>query len=339
MGKFAAKITAFVLLLALMQGVFSSCASDTLESETSLEWFDTVTTVIAPKSDLEGVWEIASEKLAYYDKLFDIYSEYDGMNNICTVNKNAGKSPTVIDKDLFELLEYSKEIFTVTGGKVNIAMGSVLTVWHSCRTEGLETPDAARLPDTEALSEAAKYIGINSLELNKDTLEAYVNSENASLDVGAIAKGFAVEKVAKALEDAGYESVLISAGGNVRAIGTKPSGEKWKVGISDPDGESAYPAVCEISDASLVTSGSYQRFYTVDEKKYHHIIDPETLYPAEYFVSVSVFTRDSGLADALSTALFVMNEEEGRALCASLGAEAFWIYADGKTSATTGFPK
>lgn len=339
MRKFTAKIISIVLLLALVQGVFSSCAGDTLDSETSFEWFDTVTTVSAPESDLEGVWKICSETFGKYDKLFDIYNEYEGINNICTVNKNAGKSPVVVDKDLFELLEYSKEIYAVTNGKVNIAMGSVLKIWHSYREAGLEDSENAKVPSIEELLEAAKHIGINSLELNKEALSVYINDKNVSLDVGAIAKGFAVEKAAKALEDAGYESVLISAGGNVRAVGTKPSGEKWKVGIADPSGGNSYPAVCEIADNSVVTSGSYQRFYTANGKNYHHIIDPETLFPSDYFVSVSVCVKDSGLADALSTALFLMSEEEGRALCESASAEALWIYGDGKTSATTGFPK
>ncbi|MBE6618690.1 MAG: FAD:protein FMN transferase [Ruminococcaceae bacterium] len=339
MRKFTAKIISFVLLISLFTASLSSCAKKELKSETALDWFDTVTTVSAPKSDFEDVWKICSEMFEKYDKLFDIYNEYDGVNNVCTVNKNAGKAPVVVEKDLFELLEYSKEIYSVTNGKVNVAMGSVLKIWHSYREAGLEDSEKAEIPSKEELSEAAKHIGINAVELNTEELSVYINDENVSLDVGAIAKGFAVEKVAKALEEAGYKSVLISAGGNVRAVGTKPGGEKWKVGISDPNGGNAYPAICEISDASVVTSGSYQRFYTADGKKYHHIIDPETLFPSEYFVSVSVCLRDSGLADALSTALFLMNEERGRELCESVGAEAFWIYDDGKTSATAGFPK
>lgn len=339
MRKFTAKIISLALTISFVLVTLPSCTDEKLVSETSLEWFDTVTTVSAPKSDFDDVWKIACEEFEKYDKLFDIYNEYDGINNIYTVNKNAGKAPVVVDKDLFELFKYSKEIYTVTGGKVNIAMGSVLKIWHEYRETGLENPESASLPSADLLNAASKHTDINSIELNEEKLEVYINDENISLDVGAIAKGFAVEKVAKALEDAGYESVLISAGGNVRAIGTKPSGEKWKVGIADPNGGSSYPAVCEISDASVVTSGSYQRFYTVDGKNYHHIIDPETLFPSEYFVSVSVCIKDSGLSDVLSTALFLMSEQEGRALCESLGAEALWIYGDSEISVTAGFPK
>ena len=337
MRKFTAKIISLALLLSLALGILSSCTAEKLVSETSLEWFDTVTTVSAPKSDFEEIWGICSDLFEKYDRLFDIYNEYDGINNLCTVNKNAGKTPTVVDRDLFELLSYSKEIYSATNGKVNVAMGSVLKIWHAYRDAGLENPENAEIPPSDLLSAAAEHTDINAIELNDKDLSVYIRDENISLDVGAIAKGFAVEKVAQALEDAGYSSVLISAGGNVRAIGTKPSGEKWKVAIADPNGGNSYPAICGLSDSSVVTSGSYQRFYTVDGKNYHHIIDPETLLPSEHFVSVSVCVKDSGLADALSTALFLMSEKEGRALCESLGAQALWIYSNGKTSLTAGF--
>ncbi len=337
--KFTVKIISLALLLSLALGMLSSCAGEEIVSKTSFDYFDTVTTISAPKSEFEEIWKISSEMLEKYDRLFDIYNEYDAINNLCTVNKNAGKTPVSVDKEIFELLSYSKEIYETTNGKVNVAMGSVLKIWHEYRSAGLEDSENAALPPLDLLAEAKNHTDINAIELNEEKLEVYINNENVSLDVGAIAKGFAVERVAKALEKAGYKSVLISAGGNVRAVGKKPSGDKWSVGISDPDGGSSYPAVVEISGASVVTSGSYQRFYTVDGKDYHHIIDPETLMPSKYFVSVSVVVKDSGLADALSTALFLMSEDEGRALCETLGAEALWIYKDGKTSATAGFPK
>lgn len=339
MRKFTAKIISLAMLLSLALGVLPSCADEKLVSETSLEWFDTVTTVSAPKSDFEDIWKISSEVLTYYDKLFDIYNEYEGINNLCTVNKNAGKSPTRVASEIIELLEYSKEMYTLTGGKVNIAMGSVLSIWHSYRDAGLRDPENASLPPKDMLVEASKHTDINAIELNEEVLEVYISDEKISLDVGAVAKGFAVEKLAKRLENEGFTSVLISAGGNVRAVGSKTGDKLWTVAVTDPGGGNDYPAVVGISDMSVVTSGSYQRFYTVSGKDYHHIIDPDILMPSEYFTSVTVCIRDSALADVLSTALFLVDEKEGRELCKSVGAQAFWIYSDGKTSATAGFPK
>ena len=333
-------VTALTLILCIVAASLVSCESSRAKSQTSFEWFDTVTTVSAYMSEdeFDAMWRVLSERLDYYDKLFDIYAEYDGMNNLCTVNKNAGKSPVAVDGELIDLVAYAVEIYEITDGKVNIAMGSLLKVWHSYRENGISDPEKAELPSEALLAEKGAVCDINALSIDREKGEIYINDANVSLDVGAIAKGYAVEKAAQKLKDLGYSGVIISAGGNVCTIGEKPSGEKWTVGISDPDGGSSYPAIVEIADASLVTSGSYQRYYTVDGKRYHHIIDPETYMPADKFVSVTVMAQDSGLADAMSTALFISDIESGKALCEELGVEEFWIYSDGKTEMTDGFP-
>ena len=132
----------------------------------------------------------------------------------------------------------------------------------------------------------------------------------------------------------------MNVGGNIRSIGTRADGEKWTVGIENPTGDTETPFIAYLSVAgeSVVTSGAYQRFYVVDGQSYHHIIDPETLMPAAYFLSVSVICKDSGLGDALSTALFCMSEAEGRALVESLpDAEAMWVYPDGTQTYSAGF--
>jgi thiamine biosynthesis lipoprotein len=132
---------------------------------------------------------------------------------------------------------------------------------------------------------------------------------------------------------------VLNIGGNLRAIGEKVTGEGWVTGITNPDKTSADSFVCRVSikDTSLVTSGDYERYYVVDGKKYHHIIDPKTLMPATYFSSVSIFTKDSALADALSTALFCMSYEDRRTLIESIGGvEVIWVYPDGKVVMTDG---
>jgi thiamine biosynthesis lipoprotein len=152
--------------------------------------------------------------------------------------------------------------------------------------------------------------------------------------VGAIAKGWAVQKVAENAP----KGLLISVGGNVCATGAKDdTGTPWVVGIQDPDGGDKYLHTIYITQGCVVTSGDYQRTFPVDGKFYHHIIDPDTLFPSEYFRSVTVICDDSGLADALSTALFVMPLEEGLALAEKCGVEAMWLHRDGTRSYTPGF--
>ena len=135
------------------------------------------------------------------------------------------------------------------------------------------------------------------------------------------------------------DNMALNIGGNLRTIGIKPNGDKWVTGITNPDKTSDEALICRVKmgDSSLVTSGDYERFFYAGDVKYHHIIDPDTLYPAAYFPSVSIFAKNSGLADALSTALFCMSYEEGKALADSIdGVEVVWITFDGTILHTDG---
>ena len=148
----------------------------------------------------------------------------------------------------------------------------------------------------------------------------------ASIDVGALGKGYATEMAAQKAETLGCESYVLNVGGNIRIIGTKPDGSGWNPGIRDPqDPDGSFAVSLDLSDTACVTSGTYERYYMVDGEKYHHIIDKDTLYPADYFESLTVVTKDSGLADALSTALFCMSYEDGLALAEKLGVEPQFV--------------
>jgi thiamine biosynthesis lipoprotein len=133
--------------------------------------------------------------------------------------------------------------------------------------------------------------------------------------------------------------MAINAGGNIITIGLKPDGSNWVTGITNPDKESDNPLICRVAlgETALVTSGNYERYFVCNEKRYHHIIDPATLMPANHFASVSIFTADSGLADALSTALFCMSYEEGLDLVQRIGdVDVLWIYENGTMKMTEG---
>ncbi len=130
------------------------------------------------------------------------------------------------------------------------------------------------------------------------------------LDVGAVAKGYAVQQVTETLEEAGYRDFILSAGGNVQAQGTPPDRDNWTVGVQSPEEPGKLVAAIEVSDMAVVTSGGYERFYTVEGRQYHHIVDPSTLYPAERMLSATVICPEGGLADCLSTALFLTEPQE-----------------------------
>ena len=220
-----------------------------------------------------------------------------------------------------------------------LTAGRLLTLWHDARTAAEADPAAAYLPDKAALEEAAAHRNIDDLILDEEAGTVYYADPELQLDVGSIGKGYAVEQVARAAEARGLTSALISVGGNLRAIGHKPDGRAWTGGVENPWGGQDILAALELPEgASLVTSGDYQRYFELDGVRYHHLIDPETRYPAAYFDSVTVLCSDSGLADGLSTGLFCMSLADGQSLVERLdGVEALWASPDGSVVTSSGW--
>ncbi len=330
------KSICFVVLLAVfvvglfLWSIFFDEQAPSVKTEEYYNYFNTVSYVSdysgGTHADFKKNAALVEERLKYYHELFDIYNEYDGINNIATINRLAGEGPVKISSDLLDFLEYSAGMYEVTNGYVNIAMGAVLSIWHEHREAGVA------VPDIEVLRAAAQHCDIENLVINRENMTVELLDADMSLDVGAIAKGYATEKIAKLLAKEGVSAYVLDIGGNIRAVGTKPDGSGWTTGIKNPgvSSDEAFVYRFELSDESAVTSGDYERYYVVDGVKYHHIINKDTLLPSDHFASVTVITADSGLADTLSTALFCMSYESGTALLDTLdGVKAIWVTHDG----------
>lgn len=305
--------------------------------------FDTVTTITGYDSSQKEFSEkisLLQQKLMEYHRLYDIYHTYDGINNIKTINDNAGVKAVKVDAEIMNLLKLGKQMYAETGGKLQITYGRVLSLWHEYREEGTNEPEHAKLPPQEELAERAAHTNIEDLILDEEASTVYLADSQMSLDVGSIGKGYAVQKLAEYAKELGMKHVLISVGGNVCGVGGKADGTPWVVGVENPDMDSSklYAATVDLVDACIVTSGDYQRYYEVDHVRYCHIIDPDTNMPPEYFSSVSVYAKDSGMADALSTSLFNMEYETGLSLVESMeDVEAMWIGKDGEIRYSNGF--
>ena len=305
-------------------------------SATFLTVFDTVTTMVGRDVSEEAFAEKAQavhDALLYYHQLFDIYNEYEGLNNLKTVNDHPGEAVPV-DQAIIDLLLDCRRYYELTDGRVNAAMGSVLALWHEAREDGLNDIANAYLPDGDALSEAAKHAGWDSILIDEAKGTVTVTDPEVRLDVGAIAKGWSVQRAAENAP----AGLLISVGGNVCATGPKDEkGTAWVVGVQNPDGGDTYLHTLYLHKGSIVTSGDYQRAYMVDGELYHHIIDPDTLYPGRLWRAVTVVCEDSGLGDALSTALFLLPMDAGQKLLDECGAEAMWVDAEGNMYYSAGF--
>lgn len=334
------RIAALTLSVLVLTGCAATTADQAAPKQyqaTFLTLFDTVTTILGYAESEEAFQAQAQEihdELLEYHQLFDIYNDYPGLNNLKTVNDQAGIAPVQVDERIIRLLQDCQEYYTLSGGTVNVAMGSVLKLWHDARTRGISFPAAAALPDGDALTQAAAHSSPEDIVIDRAASTVFLSDPLLQLDVGAVAKGWSVEQVCRNAP----EGLLVSVGGNVYATGPKPTGNAWVVGIQSPDGDADnYLHTLNLETGSVVTSGDYQRYYVVDGKPYHHIIDPETLYPVERWRAVSVVCPDSGLADCLSTALFILPQEAGQALLDQTGAEAMWLLADGTRLYSPGF--
>ena len=333
-------------VIILHTAILCSCSKTEKFTKSSFDYFDTVTTVIGYSEDKEEFDEVTSlvfNELREYHKLYDIYKRYDGINNLATVNAkvNGEHSAVEVDKKIIDMLLHAKEAYYLTDGYVNVAMGSVLSLWHDHRTIGIDDPSVATLPDAMALAEAARHTSIESVVIDEEDSTVLITDPDVTLDVGAIAKGYAVEMIARELEERDITGYVLNVGGNVRTIGERGDGEAWTIGVENPldSGSGDYVAYLAFKGESLVTSGSYQRYYVVGGVRYHHRIDKDTLMPADKgYASVSVITKNSALGDALSTALFCMGRDEGLALIESLeDVEAMWVSADGEKYYSNGF--
>lgn len=324
--------------------------------------FDTITTYmsyVSSEDEFNEQCDYIEEQLNYYDQLFDKYNTYNGMNNLKTINDNAGKKAIEVDQPLIDLLNLSIERNRKISSKVNIAFGSVINIWHDYREEAESHDGVGTVPSDEELEKANQHTSIDSIEIDEKKKTVYINDALASIDVGATAKGYAIELIKDGLIEMGVDNFLLSGGGNVASHGQRKiqkegefylddCADKFCVGIESPqdgnyaasadDPDSENEAVLVVQGESIVTSGDYQRFYQdVNGVRYHHLIDPETLYPAVHFRSVSIITEDSGLADFLSSAVFLMEYEEGLKLVNSLdGVEAIWLLEDGKIKMSDG---
>ena len=338
------RILTAVLVAAILCCLLSGCGSGMqTRQQVRYDLFDTVCTVTSYCRESEKTFEENCEAvfaiLEKYHRLFDIYHEYEGLTNLCTVNRLAGGEPVSVDTAVIELLETGREMYRETDGTVNIMMGSVLSLWHDAREIAETDPEKAAPPEDEMLKQASRHMAMTLLEIDVEKQTVRITDPEASLDVGAIAKGYATEQVAQWLEERGISGYVLNVGGNIRVIGTKPDGKGWITGIREPDLSSskAFALTVELKDISCVTSGDYERYFTVKDTSYHHLIDPLTLYPARFFTSVTVLTKDSARADALSTAFFCMPLEEGRKLAEEMpGVDVIWITHEGEIICTEG---
>lgn len=258
---------------------------------------DTYMTVTAYGKNGEVAVEKAEKEIDRLDKLL---STGDSGSEIYAVNKNEGGQ---ISEDTKYLFERSSELYESTDGRFNIAIYPLMKEWGF-------TDQNFKVPDEKKIKELLEKIDFTKIDCDKNGSKLKL-SEGMAIDFGGIAKGYTSGRIMDIYRECGITSGLVSLGGNVQLYGTKPDGSSWKVGIQDPDNTEEFIGVFTGSDVAVITSGGYERYFEEDGKTYHHIINPETGYPADSGLkSVTIISEDGTLADGLSTSLYIMGENE-----------------------------
>lgn len=259
---------------------------------------DTYMTLTAYGDNGKEAVEQAAEEIKRLDAALSTGSE-DSV--VTKLNDYGGGNLT---EDTKYLLEKSMELYTDTEGLFDIAIYPVMEAW-GFPTQNFRVPEESELTNLLALADVSK------IQYDQDAGTVSFGEEGMKIDFGGIAKGYTSSRIMKIYEKAGVTSGLVNLGGNVQALGTKPDGSKWKVGIQDPEGKEDYLGTLSIKDKAVITSGGYERYFEQDGKTYHHIIDPRTGYPADSgLLSVTIVSSDGTLADGLSTSLFIMGKDQ-----------------------------
>lgn len=341
------RILAFILsilLLILSVSSFSGCFQINKGTTQTFDYFDTYSmlTTYCPRQEFVACTAEFDSILEKYHRLFDIYNSYEGTVNLKDLNEKAHLAPVAVSDELFNALKLAKELYTVTNGKFNVAIGALTSIWHDAREHSINHPESAYIPSPEQISKALLHTDINSLILNEEERTVFYSDPKLLLDFGAIAKGYVTSALYERFTELELDNFLINLGGNVASHGTKPQNKPWIIEIENPlkDKSLGYNNAIKLNDMTVVTSGSYQRNFIYNGKEYSHIIEALSGYPADIFTSVSIQapSSSSALADALSTALFCMSYEEGLSIIEKLdGVEALWIFKDGSFKATSEF--
>ncbi len=341
----------FIILFWSMLLLLTACSSHIEKQEYQryssnfLGTFDTLVQIIGYTKSEEEFLGYANDiqiRFQEFHRLYDKFNDYEGINNIKTINDNAGIKPVKVEQEIIDLILFSKKWHEHTHGKLNIAIGSLLEIWDDKMNHAMENSEQTFLPSIEILQAASKHGDMEKIVVDTEAMTVFLADKEMSLDVGAIGKGFAAQQVGREMVEKGFTSGVIISGGNWKVLGKprEPDRDYWIVGIQNPDkpyalNEEGILEKVFIKGYSIDTSGDYQRYVMIEGIRVHHIIDPETLMPGNYHRGVTVLAYDSVVADYLSTELFLLPYEQGRALVDSLeGIEALWVMKDGTIKAT-----
>ncbi|NCC65186.1 MAG: FAD:protein FMN transferase [Spirochaetia bacterium] len=311
----------YSILLFLV--LFTSCStSEDQPQAQSFIMLGTVCKITIYDKPTEEAFSAAFSQIREIEQKMSLHSE---TSEIAKINAASGREAVQVSEETFRVIEKALQIAHLSNGAFDITIGPLVEAWDI-------GGDNARRPSDQELGSLLPLIGYTMVELDGQDKTVFLPKKGMKLDLGGIAKGYAADEAARVLRSFGIERAIINLGGNVLTMGTKQDGSLWRIGIQDPDASRGeYAMIVELDDTSLVTSGPYERFLLLDGEFYHHILDTKTGYPIDSdFTSVSIITKSSMLADALSTSVYALGLDEGMRLLNELDAVEGLFFTEAK---------
>jgi FAD:protein FMN transferase len=320
----------FLLAIILMVPLLPSCSgtgSPPLHKSSRLLLGTLVEVTISGYAEKAG-----SATQAVFDEIKRVedLTSFHKPSGLTEINDAAGRGPVKADAELLDLIDLSLHTAEKTGGAFDPSVGVLSRLWSFSGGE-------SRLPDQSEIADALTKVGWNRIKIDRSNGTIDIPEKGMALDLGGIAKGYALDRAARVLRQHGITSALVNAGGDVLVVGEKEPGKPWRVGVQDPRNPRDVVAVVAVKDRIILTSGDYERFFVKDGKRYHHILDPKTGYPAEGVESVTLVARTGVTAEPLGATVFVKGIAEGLKYVQSLGdVEAMAVDGNGEIHTTPG---
>ncbi|NTU42893.1 MAG: FAD:protein FMN transferase [Nitrospirales bacterium] len=322
------------LLVALLLILFClSCSKgERIHKETRPSLYTIVTVTVSSASE-EQASKAISSAFKEMERVAALLNYYSPESEISQINKNAGIRPVKISPETLELMDKAVFAAKATDGAFDVTMGPVIRLWDFRKKE---------LPDGEKLKEGLSRVGYSHIIIDRDNSKVFLDRKGMEINLGGIMKGYLADKGVEALKKEGIRAGIIAIGGDIRAFGKKPDGEAWRVGIQNPRQKSSSDeiiATIGLSDMAISTAGDYEKSFEKDGKRYHHILDPKTGYPAYGCRSVTVIARDGVIADGIDTGLFIVGPQRAMEIMKEIGLEGVVIDDRGSIGITEGIKK
>lgn len=289
---------------------------------------DTLVTINVVFPSQDSAEKAIDAALSEIEKLERLSNFFSPESEISLLNKNAGISEVKVSPEIVDILD--KALFTSgnTKGAFDVTIGPLITLYDFYKKIK---------PDERAIKKNLPLVNYRDLIINRDNSTVFLRKKGMLIDLGGIAKGYAADRAVEVLKKHGINAGLVSVAGDIKTFGRKPDGKPWKVGIRNPrprGSDDDIMVTIELTDMAISTSGDYERSFISDGKRYHHLLDPKTGYPAGGCQSVSVITEEGAFTDSFSTGVFILGPEKGIKVLEEMGFDGIIVDSQGKIHTT-----